>query len=143
MSTKKTKTVQRRKVPRRAIPTFVARGRRREHPGVEVESARVSGGRVSLCVDGRQIEADRVLLATGFPSRRPGEGWLDEVIKAHGLPCAECGYPIVDRGLRWHPRVLVMGALAELEIGPVARNLSGAIKAGDRIVDVARKDWVY
>jgi hypothetical protein len=36
-----------------------------------------------------------------------------------------------------------MGALAELEIGPVARNLSGAIRAGDRIVDVARKDWVY
>lgn len=126
-----------------ALRCAIADGQIEHLTGVEVESARVSGGRVSLCVDGRQIEADRVLLATGFPSRRPGEGWLDEVIKAHGLPCAECGYPIVDRGLRWHPRVLVMGALAELEIGPVARNLSGAIRAGDRIVDVARKDWVY
>ena len=98
---------------------------------------------MSLDVGGRSIVVDRVLLATGFPSRRPGEGWLDEAIEAHGLPCAECGYPIVDRGLRWHPRVLVTGALAELEIGPVSRNLSGAMRAGERIAAVARTDWIY
>jgi thioredoxin reductase len=126
-----------------ALRCAIAEGRIEHIEQVEVESARVSGGRVSLCVDGREISADRVLLATGFSSRRPGEGWLDDAIEAHGLPCAECGYPIVDRGLRWHPRVLVTGPLAELEIGPVSRNLSGAMRAGERIAAVARSDWVF
>ena len=73
-------------------------------------------------------------------AERPGAGWLDQAIEEYELPCAECGYPLVDRGLRWHPRVLVAGSLAELEIGPVSRNLSGAQRAGDRIVAVARQD---
>ncbi|MEM9177560.1 MAG: FAD-dependent oxidoreductase, partial [Myxococcota bacterium] len=111
--------------------------------GVEVGAAGLSGERVSLDLGDRTLEVDRVLLATGYPSRRPGAGWLDEAIEAHDLPCADCGYPIVDRGLRWHPRVLVTGALAELELGPVSRNLSGARRAGDRIVSVARPDWHY
>lgn len=110
--------------------------------GVEVRSATVTGGRVSLDLGDRTVAVDRVLLATGFSGRRPGEGWLDEAVEVHDLPCAECGYPIVDRGLRWHPRVLVTGALAELEIGPVSRNLSGAMRAGERIAAVARTDWV-
>ena len=71
------------------------------------------------------------------------QAWLDDAIETYGLPCAECGYPIVDRGLRWHPRILVTGPLAELEIGPVSRNHSGAMRAGDRIAAVARADWVY
>ena len=37
----------------------------------------------------------------------------------------------------------VDGALAELEIGPVSRNLSGAMRAGERIAAVARTDWIY
>ncbi len=110
---------------------------------VEVESASIVGERVSIDIGGRQIAVDRVLLATGFTGRRPGGGWLDDAIEAYDLPCAECGYPIVDQGLRWHPRVLVMGALAELEIGPVSRNLSGAQRAGERIAAVADPDWVY
>ena len=98
---------------------------------------------VSRSLDGREITVDRVLLATGFPSDRPGGAWLDRAIEAHALPCAECGFPIVDRGLRWHPRVLVTGALAELEIGPVSRNLSGAMRAGERIAAVARTDTIF
>jgi cation diffusion facilitator CzcD-associated flavoprotein CzcO len=109
--------------------------------GVEVGSAGFDGGRLWLDLGHRRLEADRVLLATGFSMRRPGAGWLDEAIAAHDLPCAECGYPLVDRGLRWHPRVLVTGALAELEVGPVARNLSGAQRAGERIAAVAQKEW--
>ncbi len=104
----------------------------------EVKSAHISGREVSLELDGRRIRAGRVLLATGFPSRRPGGAWLDAAVDALQLPCATCGYPIVDRGLRWHPRLLVTGALAELELGPVSRNLSGAQRAADRILAVAR-----
>ncbi len=106
--------------------------------GAEKLSASLPGQRVLLEVDGRKVEADRVLLATGFPGHRPGGPWLDETIEAFDLPCAGCGYPIVDRGLRWHPNLLVTGALAELELGPVSRNLSGAQRAGDRILAVAR-----
>ncbi|MCH2185298.1 NAD(P)/FAD-dependent oxidoreductase [Myxococcota bacterium] len=105
---------------------------------VEVESACFSDGRVALACGDRKVEVDRVLLATGFPAQRPGGEWLDEAIELYDLPCADCGYPLVDRGLRWHPRLFVMGSLAELEIGPVSRNLSGAQRAGERIVAVAR-----
>ncbi len=104
----------------------------------DVRSAQPLERAVSLELAGKRIRADRVLLATGFPARRPGGAWLDEAASALQLPCATCGYPIIDRGLRWHPRILVTGALAELELGPVSRNLSGAQRAGERIVAVAR-----
>lgn len=102
--------------------------------GAEVQSACVADGGVQLDLDGPTIRADRVLLATGFPGIRPGGAWLDEAVDAFELPCAACGYPIVDRDLRWHPHLHVTGALAELELGPVSRNLSGAQRAGDRIL---------
>ena len=100
-------------------------------------SAHVANREVSRALERRDLRVDRVVLATGFPSRRPGGAWLDEAVEAHQLPCAACGYPIVDRGLRWHPRLFVTGALEELELGPVSRNLSGARRAGDRILSVA------
>ena len=84
------------------------------------------------------VTADRVLLATGFASRRPGGSMVDELIASATLPCASCGYPIVDAALRWHPRVYVSGPLAELELGPVSRNIAGARRAAERIVDAAR-----
>jgi len=59
---------------------------------------------------------------------------VDELVHSARLPCASCGYPIVDQALRWHPRVHVSGPLAELELGPSARNIAGARRAGDRIV---------
>ena len=126
-----------------ALRCAIARGEIEHLEPVDVQSAVVAHGRLTLALQGREITVDRVLLATGFPSRRPGEGWLDEAIEAYGLPCAECGYPIVDRGLRWHPRVFVTGALAELEIGPVSRNLSGAMRAGERIAAVANPNWIH
>jgi hypothetical protein len=60
------------------------------------------------------------------------------MVETLGLRTASCGYPIVDAGLRWHPGLFVSGALAELALGPVARNLSGARRAGDRLVMAAK-----
>jgi hypothetical protein len=51
------------------------------------------------------------------------------------LPCADCGYPIVSRALQWGHDLYVIGALAELEMGPIARNISGARQAAGRIVE--------
>ena len=89
--------------------------------------------------DGRSIQIDRILLATGFMPKRPGGKMVDQLITESQLPCAECGYPIVDTDLCWHPRLYVSGPLAELEIGPSSRNISGARSAAKRIVRVARK----
>lgn len=84
---------------------------------------------------GECFEPQQVLLATGFTSCRPGGALVDEMISAASLPIATCGYPIIDSALRWHPRVYLSGPLAELELGPVSRNIAGARRAGDRIVD--------
>ena len=83
------------------------------------------------------LEAQRVLLATGFAPSRPGGSMVDELIASASLPCASCGYPILDTALRWHPRIHVSGPLAELELGPTSRNISGARKAGDRLAGAA------
>jgi hypothetical protein len=79
------------------------------------------------------IVADRVVLATGFASHRPGGAWLDRAIADLGLPCAPCGFPLVDRSLRWTSGIHVTGPLAELEVGPVARNIIGARLAAERL----------
>jgi cation diffusion facilitator CzcD-associated flavoprotein CzcO len=87
---------------------------------------------------GDTIVTNRIILGTGFGSDRPGGKFVDQLVESAELPCADCGYPIVDRALRWHPRVYVTGPLAELEIGPASRNIAGARRAGDRLVRAAR-----
>jgi cation diffusion facilitator CzcD-associated flavoprotein CzcO len=94
-------------------------------------------GWVTLKVGEDELEADRVVLATGFDSGRPGGEWLDRTIARLGLQYAGCGYPVVDRDLRWSPQLFVTGPLAELEIGPLARNIHGARLAGQRLLRVA------
>lgn len=100
--------------------------------------AALAGGEAELAFpDGGRLSADAVILATGFGPERPG-GWLvDRLIAEHALPLAPCGYPLVDAALRWHPRLVVMGPLAELEIGPVSRNIVGAQHAAARIAGLA------
>jgi len=88
--------------------------------------------------DDNTVQAERVLLATGFTAKRPGGEMLDALIESASLPCAQCGFPIVDASLRWHPHIYVTGPLAELELGPVARNIAGAQKAGGRLVEAVK-----
>jgi cation diffusion facilitator CzcD-associated flavoprotein CzcO len=116
----------------RALRMAMRRGAVQWHEG-EVRGSPLGEG-VALRVGDALLAVDAVLLATGFEPQRPGGALLDGLVQTHRLPCAGCGYPIVDHGLRWHPRVYVTGPLAELEIGPVARNIAGARRAGDRIV---------
>lgn len=90
-------------------------------------------GRTELiCRRGERLTADQTILATGFDPARPGGAWLADSIAANELPCAPCGYPIVDRLLCWRPGLYVNGPLAELEIGPIAPNISGARQAAYR-----------
>ncbi|MEM1182741.1 MAG: FAD/NAD(P)-binding protein [Acidobacteriota bacterium] len=104
---------------------------------VEQLDVEAEGLAVRLSTDA-VLGADRMLLATGFSPSRPGAKMLDDLVDSAGLPCARCGYPIVDSALRWHPRVHVTGPLAELELGPVSRNIAGARRAGDRLIDAVQ-----
>lgn len=98
-----------------------------------VQEAALAGDTVSLrCLDGSTLEADRVVLATGFEQLRPGGAWLDRAIEEMGLPLAPCGYPLVQPTLCWQGGLYVTGALAELELGPAARNIIGARHAAER-----------
>lgn len=123
----------------RAVRRAISRGDIQWHEGEVVDFAD-RAGRISIRTNaGSDLTVDRILLATGFASRRPGGSMIDELVRSASLPCASCGYPIVDHALRWHPRIHVSGPLAELELGPVSRNIAGARRAGDRIVAAARE----
>lgn len=125
---------------RGALRRSIEKGRVTWHEA-EVEALADAEGRLRLDLStGETIDADRLLLATGFASERPGGAMVDELVEAAALPCADCGYPVVDAALRWHPRVRVTGPLAELELGPVARTIAGARRAADRIVDTVLDD---
>ena len=85
---------------------------------------------------GESIQVDSVLLATGFDKTLPGGKMIQNLINDNSElnVSAFCGYPIVSEHLRWSDRVFVAGALAELELGPSARNIAGARLAAERIV---------
>ncbi|OHX45547.1 FAD/NAD(P)-binding protein [Cytobacillus oceanisediminis] len=87
-----------------------------------------------LSVDTQEVKVQSIVFATGFRPSRPGGRWLEKAIETFGLPCAKCGYPIVSQSLEWCRHLYVTGPLAELEIGPIARNISGARQAAERIV---------
>ncbi|ACL23550.1 FAD/NAD(P)-binding protein [Chloroflexus aggregans] len=93
---------------------------------------------ITLTLNDATLHAATVILATGFTGERPGHLWLDEAIAAYDLPVAACGYPIVGTDLRWTQGLYVSGALAELELGPVARNIVGARHAGERLANEVR-----
>ena len=85
---------------------------------------------------GKVIQVDQVLLATGFSKNVPGGVLVRDLVDNSRLDVSEfCGYPIVDENLLWdQKRIYVAGALAELELGPSARNIAGARLAAERIV---------
>ncbi len=82
--------------------------------------------------NGKHLFCDQILLGTGFSSVL-NSSLIQNLKNNKNLRCSECGYPIVDPFLRWHEHLSVTGELAELEIGPAARNIIGARHAGKRI----------
>lgn len=82
------------------------------------------------------LRADLVLLATGLEQERPGGFLVERAVRELSLPCAPCGSPRIDAALQWHPGLHVTGALAELELGPLSRNIAGALLAAERLLAV-------
>lgn len=103
-----------------------------------IQEMRKEDNTMQLLMDNEEnLEGNFILLATGAAIAMPGKEWLDPVIKQMELPCAPCGFPIVSNSLEWKKGLFVAGALAELEIGPVSRNIAGARKATERILQYA------
>lgn len=105
------------------------------HHTNEVATAIYSNNQINLHMkDATQHSTHHLLLATGYVQQRPGGRWLQNAIEQYKLPVAACGFPVVDPALCWDRGLYVSGGLAELEIGPAARNIIGARLAGQRLI---------
>ena len=90
--------------------------------------------RVTFDREGRQERFHRVWCCTGFEPSLDRLGWLGPLAQA-----PQCrGRPLVGPTLELAPGCFVTGWLAELWVGPAARNISGARHAARLIVDALR-----
>lgn len=88
----------------------------------------------SDCPDLNERSPHRIWLATGSKLDVGEYPLLKEVLEAHPIETAG-GLPVLDDRLRWRGcELFIMGGLAALQVGPTARNLSGARAASERIV---------
>ncbi len=89
--------------------------------------------------DGRELRADFVVAATGFRVPGPGPELIGVVSSRLGLPCSDRGYPLLSPDLQWGRGIYACGPAAELELGPMAGNLLGAMHAARRILAGAQR----
>jgi cation diffusion facilitator CzcD-associated flavoprotein CzcO len=86
------------------------------------------------CSDGSQQECDYLWLSTGTKFDVTQEPLLKDILAAYPIPIVK-GLPVLNPSLRWPGcELFVMGGLAALQVGPTARNLSGARMACEKIV---------
>ncbi len=90
-----------------------------------------------LLEGGASVGGGALVLATGFRSPRPDQGWLAPAMNEMGLSASPCGFPMVGADLQWRTGLFVSGPLAELTLGPAARNISGARMAARAIARAA------
>lgn len=115
-------------------------GRLRLVEGDEVVAVVRQGGALVARVRhaGELPTFDRVLCATGCDPRIEKLRWLGELGAARACE----GRPLVGPTLELRPGCFVTGWLAELELGPAARNVSGARRAAERIAGAVRRRLV-
>ncbi len=94
------------------------------------------------CTDGDVFECDRIWYATGRELDASQHSLLQEIQRCFPTEMVN-GLPVLDVHLRWPGcELFVMGGLAALQVGPVARNLRGAQIASDRIVEALTKPTI-
>ncbi|WP_339377442.1 SidA/IucD/PvdA family monooxygenase [Merismopedia glauca] len=112
----------------------------------QVSQARWKEDRWHVCCDNSAVHEcinrepiDRIWLATGSQLDALQQPLLQDVLDRYPTKMAK-GLPVVDEYLRWQGcELFIMGGLAALQVGPTARNLSGARAASDRIVPALTK----
>ena len=101
--------------------------------GAPIERVAAWGTGTRFILATGRVEVDHVALATGFDRRMPGASWIERTARTLGLPLAQSGHPVPDTWLQWAPGLYVCGALAELQLGPIARGLAGGRRAAQLI----------
>ncbi|MFP8953638.1 FAD/NAD(P)-binding protein [Natrialbaceae archaeon A-arb3/5] len=129
------------------IPPYVFRRLQRalEQERIELERSEITdateaGGTVVVtCRDGSAYCLDKLVCATGFGSPYDGE-LFQHLRRESTLQTGYCGAPVLDDDtLRWVrqdgslSRVAVSGVAAQQVLGPFARNVIGARRAGNLI----------
>ena len=131
-------------------PAMVTQLRRQAHNGklriqenTQVVEARwIDNQRLVKFSDGEQKQFHRIWLSTGTRFDVNSEPLLKEILQAYPIPVIN-GLPVLDDNLRWRGCPLfIMGGLAALQIGPTARNLSGARMASDKMLKAIIKSNV-
>lgn len=91
------------------------------------------------CQDEKHFSCDQIWLATGTQFRVNEHPLLTDIQKNYPTQFVQ-GLPILDQYLRWPClELFIMGGLSALQLGPVARNLAGAIKGSQRIAEALVK----
>lgn len=86
-----------------------------------------------IITDAKKIYYDRIILATGFSNSIYQLPLIKKLILNYHAPMAKCGLPQLTDELAWLPNLYVSGALADLKLGPFARNIAGGREAAKRI----------
>lgn len=100
-----------------------------------LESVCQAGNCVHLRFNDEHLTTDRLVFATGFSTAVPAAPLVGQLSARLGLPVSSCGWPVVNQYCEWAAGVLVCGALAQLELGPVSRNISGIRSFARRLVE--------
>jgi len=82
-------------------------------------------GGLTARLAGRELAIDRVILATGFEPEFQADPLLQSILATPGLQMLG-GRPVLNRYLELLPGFYVSGWAAELQLGPLARNILGA-----------------
>ncbi|WP_414048056.1 NAD(P)-binding domain-containing protein [Macrococcus equi] len=85
--------------------------------------------------NGESINYQKIILATGCAANLNNDPLINNIISQFNAPIAQCGFPIVSKSLEWVKGIFVAGPLAELELGPISRNIIGGRKASERIAN--------
>ncbi|WP_232321581.1 FAD/NAD(P)-binding protein [Picosynechococcus sp. PCC 7117] len=127
-----------------AVMTQLRRAERQDKvtlkPNCQIQAAHWQGNHWQLhCDNGEILQGDRLWLATGSRFDVMAEPLLTKVMDRYRQPILN-GLPILDEYLRWQGcDLFLMGGLAALQLGPTARNISGARLACDRLVPALTK----
>lgn len=76
--------------------------------------------------DGTELETEIVVLGTGFQRDKNPNKIIKQVAQDYAIPLSSCGYAMPASDLQWLPGLYLLGGAAELELGPVSRNIAGA-----------------
>ncbi|MGV3244777.1 NAD(P)-binding domain-containing protein [Staphylococcus sp. 11261D007BR] len=81
------------------------------------------------------IKYDGIFLATGFSLDLMKQPLIQDLIQKYQAPLIQ-GFPVINESLEWLPNIYVSGMLADLELGPFARNIMGGRQAAKKIAQV-------